>query len=172
MVNLNNLYSGTASFGKDYAVVITIISAVICILLLGGGVALIIRKPQYTIVKQMVMNPSVFYSEVVTNNVKHTMYTNTGKIEGSDSVVELLDDPYTFYTLGETINVYTKVGDSVDARLHTDNSKGVGILLVVVGLLIILFSVINLYFVKKYKGVAAVEGAAGAINLAMGIFGK
>ena len=102
----------------------------------------------------------------------NTTYITKGTIPGCTVSAELLDDPYTAYNPTDTIGVYTKLGDCTDARVDIDNTKPVGILLVVIAVLIILFTVINLFFVRKYKGVAAVEGAAGAFNLVRGLFGK
>ena len=177
MPALNSIYSGTASFGKDYVTITSIIAAVICVFLFIGGVVLIFRKPEYTFQTTMTMNPSVQSgtSSTTTSGTTNTVdtYNNSGVINGCTGSVELLDESFTNYKGGEVINVYVKsAGYCADARVNIDNTKPVGILLVAISLLIILFTVINLFFVKKYKGVAAVEGAAGAFNLVRGLFGK
>ena len=86
MPTLDNIYSGTASFGKDYVTITSIIAAVICVFLFIGGVVLIFRKPEYTIQKTMTVTSSVLSGSTSTtdNNTTTTAdtYITTGVIAG------------------------------------------------------------------------------------------
>jgi hypothetical protein len=159
----SNVYSGTAEFGKDYTIITTIITLIICVFFIIGGIMLLLRKPQFT--KQttmtiMLVTPSVDSSGKVVN-------TYYGKVKDcGDKEMQLIGAEWSIFKVDDTTPVFIKPdGSCQEAHLHSDNFKPMGWLFIVLALIVGGFSLINLFFVKKYKGIAAVEGVAAGINI-------
>jgi hypothetical protein len=159
----SNVYSGTAEFGKDYTIITTIITLLICVFFIIGGIFMSIRKPQYTKQTTMIISDT---SSFVDADGKLT-YLYTGKIkECGDLKIQLIGADYTLFNVGDSVIVFIKEdGSCSEAHLHTDNFRVFGLLFIVFAIIVGGFSLINLFFVKKYKGIAAVEGVSGVMNL-------
>ena len=154
----SNVYSGTAEFGKDYTIITTIITLIICVFFIIGGIMLLLRKPQFT--KQATMTITV-----ADKSTANWRYIGTVK-ECDNKEMQLIGADSTLLDKDQQITVFVKPDCSgQEAHLHSDNFKPIGSLFIVLALIVAGFSVINLFFVKKYKGIAAVEGVAAGINL-------
>ena len=156
----SNVYSGTAEFGKDYTIITTIITLIICVFFIIGGIVLLLRKPQYTL--QTTMTISTY-----DNTGAAGTFSYTGTVEDCDNKeMKLVGAESTLLDEGQTTPVFVKPDCSgQEAHLHSDDFKPIGGLFIVLALIVGGFSIINLFFVKKYKGIAAVEGVAAGINL-------
>ena len=159
----SNVYSGTAEFGKDYTIITTIITLIICVFFLLGGIALMLRKPVYTLATTM---------KITTKNQnfdinKNSIYNYTGTTpECGTKQIQLYGADNQNFNVNDSVPVFIKADKSCsDAHYSSDNFKGIGILFIVLSLIIAAFSLINMFFVKKYKGVAAAEGAMGIFNM-------
>ena len=157
------VYAGTAEFGKDYIIITTIITLIICVFFIIGGIFMIIRKPEYT--KQTKMKIEKFTT--LTDQNGKTKYNYFGKVdECKDNLLNLVGDEYSILKVGETVPVFIKPnGSCQEARLHTDNFKPIGIFFIILALIVAAFSLLNLFFVRKYKGIAAIEGISAGFNL-------
>jgi len=161
----SNVYSGTAEFGKDYTIIMTIITLIICVFFIIGGIVLLLRKPQFT--KQTTMIITRIVNKGTDQNGKNLIYYY-GKVKGCDNEIQLIGADWTMIVInvGDTTPVFVKPDSPCqEAHLHSDNFKPMGWLFIVLALIVGGFSVINLFFVKKYKGIAAVEGVAAGINI-------
>ena len=157
----SNVYSGTAEFGKDYTIITTIITLIICVFFLLGGIALMLRKPVYTLATTM---------KITTKNQNfdngNSIYNYTGTTTECTNPIQLYGADNEIFKVGDLVPVFIKADKSCsDAHYSSDNFKGLGILFIVLSLIIAAFSLINMFFVKKYKGVAAAEGAMGIFNM-------
>ena len=154
----SNVYSGTAEFGKDYTIITTIITLIICVFFIIGGIMLLLRKPQFT--KQATM-------KITTADKTGPNWRYIGEVkECNNTKMQLVGADSTLLDEGQTTPVFVKPDCSgQEAHLHSDDFKPIGGLFIVLALIVGSFSVINLFFVKKYKGIAAVEGVAAGINL-------
>jgi len=162
----SNVYSGTAAFGKDYTIITTIITLIICVFFIIGGIVLLLRKPQFT--KQTTMTITRIVDKRTDQNGTNLMYYY-GKVKDcGDNEIQLIGADWTMIGafVGEIITVFVKPDSPCqEAHLHSDNFKHMGWLFIVLALIVGGFSVINLFFVKKYKGIAAVEGVSAGINI-------
>jgi len=160
----SNVYSGTAAFGKDYTFITTIITLIICVFFIIGGIVLLLRKPQFT--KQTTMTITRIVNKDTDQNGTNLIYYY-GKVKDcGDKEMQLIGAEWSTFKVGDTPTVFIKPdGSCQEAHLHSDNFKPIGTLFIVLALIVGGFSVINLFFVKKYKGIAAVEGVAAGINI-------
>ena len=156
----NTVYSGTAEFGKDYTIVQTVIACIFSFFILLLGITLTFRKPEYTLPSTMVMNKSTGPDQVGS-------YSNSGTIKSGQcagNILNVTGSGMNQFSQGQTEQVFLKPGSCDDAELHEDNTKWLGILFIIVSLIILVFSLIKLFFVKKYKGVAATAGVFDFFN--------
>ena len=156
---LDTAYSGTADFGKVYTTIGTVITLIICIIFLIIGLVMVFKKNVYT--KKTTMTVE---SVTPTGDASMGMlqYTVTGTINECSLPVTITTS--TMYSKGDTLTVYYNPDKKCDISTVT-NYKGMGIIFIVIALLVGTFSVINLFFVRKYKGVAAAEGVMDVFNL-------
>ena len=158
-----NLYSGTAEFGKDMTIITTVLTIIISTFMIIGGIALFFKKPVYTVKTTMTMNASTPSGSDTNGNAT---YSNSGTVtECGGKVLTLNGAESLNYNGNESVDVYIKA-DKVcdDADLHMDDFKPIGIILIIIALVLIAFSLIKLFFVKKYKGVAAAAGVMDAFS--------
>ena len=158
----SNVYSGTAAFGKDYTIITTIITLIICVFFIIGGIVLLLRKPQFT--KQTTMTIMLATQSIDSSGKQVNTYYGT--VKDCTNEMQLIGAEWSTFKVGDTPTVFIKPdGSCQEAHLHSDNFKPIGTLFIVLALIVGGFSVINLFFVKKYKGIAAVEGVAAGINI-------
>jgi len=158
----SNVYSGTAKFGKDLTYITTVIACIFSFFLFLFGIFLTFRKPEFTLVATMTMNKSSGPDESM-NLQNNGIITSTGQCNGK--LLNLANSGMTLYSGGESQQVFLKPGSCDDAQLHEDNTRWLGIIFMIVSLLIIAFSLVKLFFVKKYKGVAAASGVLDVFSM-------
>lgn len=155
-------YSGTAEFGKDLTYVTTVIACIFSLFLFIFGIFLTFRKPEYTMAATMTMTKSGAPDESMNYQNSGTIIS-TGQCNGQ--TLNLANSGMTLYSGGESQQVFLKPGSCDQAQLHEDNTKWLGIIFMIVSLLIIAFSFVKLFFVKKYKGVAAASGVLDVVSM-------
>lgn len=173
-----NVYSGTATFGKDYAWVVAIFCFIIAIPMLMFGISCLIKPPKYPVQVSFVVTAvtpvtvTIPGSQAMQNQPAipastSTSYTLQGTINTCGNNIITLKNYPNNIAIGQTITAYTKpnCADN-EASESTDNMSIIGWILIGVSLVIILINVVKLYFVSKYKGIAAAQGAIGGFNLA------
>jgi len=159
----SNVYSGTAEFGKDYTIIATVIACIFSFLIFIFGIYLTFRKPEYTVAATMKMAASTGPDET-------GQFQNSGTIISNgpckNETLNVANSGRSLFKGTETEQVFLKPdGSCEDARLHEDKTKWLGIFLIIVALLIIVSSFIKLFFVKKYKGVAAAAGVFDVFSM-------
>jgi len=157
-------YSGTASFGKDYTYIMTFITLLICLILLITGIVFMFKKSVYT---QQVTMTVTQDSVLINDSSGKISYTTYGKVSGCKNTITVTtSEPYI--STGQsvpTLTVYQNPSNLCDVIEKPFPYKMIGGFMIGFAVIIGGFSLINLFFVKKYKGVAAAEGVMGAFNL-------
>jgi hypothetical protein len=161
----SNVYSGAASFGKDYTYIMTIITILICLILLVAGSVIFFKKSVYT--NQVIM--TITQNSTLNNDDSGKIsYTTYGTVSNcGNSITITTSEPYYIVTgqPAPTITVYQNPSNLCDVADKPVPYKMIGGVMIGFAIIIGGFSLINLFFVKKYKGVAAAEGAMGVFNL-------
>ena len=120
-----------------------------------------LRKPVYTLATTMTITTK---NQNFDN--QNSIYNYTGTTPECTKPIQLYGADNEIFSVGASVPVFIKADKScLDAHYSSDNFKGLGILFIVLSLIIAAFSLINMFFVKKYKGVAAAEGAMGIFNM-------
>jgi hypothetical protein len=161
------LYSGAADFGKDYAVITGAFTFVICVIAFFVGIYLITRKPVYTtktsfLIKSVTPQTITKYNVNTQLNTLVTTYDLTGTVASCNNEVFTLPGYPTNVAVGTSITVFIKDCTSREAHYQSDDTKMVGWGVVGISIGVILFTLFKIFLVKKYKGLAALQGAAGA----------
>ena len=166
---LGNIYSGTADFGVMYGQVIAVLLIFFSIFLFGLGVYFY-RKPMMFPVSIKLLVTKVSPRKTVTytkDNVPiyNTVYDLVGTSDTCAGDIALFG--YTnFVNVGNVIEAYMKPNcESSEASQTPGDSKLLGIILMVVSVITIIFNIIRVIAVKKYKTVAAIQGASGMKNV-------
>ena len=166
----DKFYQGTAEFGKDFVMIKTVITMFIMVITVSVGIWMIRRKPVYTVPAKMSNMVSVYSG--INPDSEENLYNTTGFVIDPSGNPLCGKNPvplvgtYQDYTNKSNIDVWIQNKcKNADAHVSTDDLSGIGWTLIFVSVIIILFSLLNWYFVKKYKGLAAFEGIAGVFNL-------
>lgn len=171
--NLNAAYTGAATFGRDYTFFVSVFTLIICVIAIIAGIYLINRKPVFTIKTNFTVSTVNEIDSVYTDQnstYKSTSYNLTGTIAScGNSVFTLSDYPYKIEP-GKTISVYIRDCNSNEAHYRSDDTKGAGWIVIGISIVAIIFTLVRLFLVKKYKGIAAIQGVSGVSNLFRGKF--
>jgi hypothetical protein len=167
----SDLYSGTADFGKGYAYVVSVFAFIISALAVLLGVYFIRRKPDYT--AQVAFTITKVTPEVITINQENnkppvisTIYNLEGTVQMCGKNVIVLSGYQIPVNVGETIQVWMKPNcQSNEARYSSDDTTVIGWGIVIFAGIITVFNMLRLFFVRKYKGIAALQGASGISDL-------
>jgi hypothetical protein len=169
----NDIYSGTAEFGKDYARIVAVFSFIIAIFMFILGIYLIRRDPTFPIAVQFTVKsvtPVIVTENVTENNVSVpkfvTTYNLIGTVPSCGSNNIILNGYKQSISQGTTITAYMHPNCAENIASETpDDTRAVGWVIIVICVLVIIFNILRLYFVDKYKGMAAAQGALGAGNI-------
>ena len=171
----NDLYSGSASLGRDYAKIVSIFSFVAAAILVIFGIYFI-RKPNtyslkvnFTVTKVTPITQTV-YDANVGKDVPKIVYNLEGTVtECGTNVVKL--EYSSKVNVGNILQVYIEPRCNANIAVqNADNNTMLGWVLIIIAIVIVVFTLIRLFFVNKYKGVAAIQGAAGAKNIFQSLF--
>jgi hypothetical protein len=170
---VSNIYSGAADFGRDYAFIVAAFVFVLCVVGVFVGVHLIRRKPVYTAEVDFLITRVT--PETITETVNQgdkqvprtrTIYNLEGTVQMCGNSKVTLPGYQTYVTVGQTVKAWMKPNcQSTEAHYSSDNTTLIGWIVIGVAIIVAILNALRLYFVKKYKAVAAVQGAAGASNL-------
>jgi len=169
----SDIYSGASDFGRSYAYIISAFVFVICLVAIIGGVYLI-RRPSvftahvnFTITK---VTPEVTIKTVTeektTKQIPTTIYNLEGSVEMCGNNTIILPGYQTYVVTGQTIKVWMKPNcESIEAHFSSDDTTVIGWVILIISLIAVIINILRIYFVRKYKGIAAVQGAAGVANI-------
>jgi len=171
----NDLYSGSASLGRDYAKIVSIFSFVAAAVLVILGIYFMGKRNTYTlkvnfIVTKVTPITQTVYDSNVGRDVPKIIYNLEGTVsECGTNVVKL--EYSSNVNVGNILQVYIEPKcDGNKAVQNQDNNSMIGWILIIIAIVIVIFTFIRLHLVNKYKGVAAVQGVAGAKNIFKSLF--
>jgi hypothetical protein len=171
----SDMYTGAADFGKVYAMIVSIAIFIISIIAIFIGSYFIRKKSVYS--KQVsfeVISSTVrtnTYTDLEKNSRTVTVYDLLGKVKDCENKIYSLVGYSSSPSAGSVISAWIKPDCmSTDAIASEDSTKVMGWIIVAIGSLFIIGNALRLFFVRKFKGVAAIQGAAGAGNIFKALF--
>jgi len=174
----NDTYSGTADFGKFYAKIVSIFSFVIAVIIILLGIYFLRQPATYPVKVQFTIKtvtPTAVTTYTTVNGVQtpytQTFYNLTGTVASCGTNVIILNNYSSYVIAGQTINAYMQenCGDNI-ASQYSGTSTWLGWIFIIIGILIIIYNIVRILFVKKFKGVAALQGIAGGKNILEHLF--
>lgn len=164
----DDIYDSTASFGRFWALVGAIIASLIGLGLFIGGIYILVKKPDSdkvgvkgTIVKvngndsgQCAVSDVVICGLTVQYEYEGKSYTKNFNYSGKVA-----------YYVGLDIDVYIPKGKPLDASLELPIQNWMGTLMIVISLFLVGGAWFWYWAARKWKAVAAAEGAGGLFNL-------
>ena len=169
----NDAYSGTADFGKFYAKLLSIFCFVIAVIVILLGIYFLKQPPMYPVSVQFTIQ-TVTHTTVtnytIVNGVQtpytQTFYNLTGTVPSCGKNIIILNKYSSYVIPGQTINAYMQENCANNiASEYSGSNTWLGWILIVIGVGIIVFNVVRILFVNKFKGVAALQGVAGVKKL-------
>ena len=160
-------YSGAADIGRGFAYFKLVIGAIISICLIIFGIKSFFTPDIWT------QNVDFIVSSVKPHVTKDSStggqtidYKLTGLVSSCKKMVTV--NTYTnIVDVGQRLSdIYMRANcEGTDAVQSPMLNKTLGYWCIGIGIAIILFLAINMYFVNKFKGVAAVQGAGNIFSL-------
>lgn len=150
----SEIYSGLASFGRAEVIIGGVISVIICIGLIIGGIAILTSKDNFIPVNGTVKICSINICSVeyTVGTINHTITMDSTNLK-----------------VGQTVKLEYDPTNPSNARPQSlATQKYVGWILMGIGCLILVVTFLSIYFAFKSKTYAAALGAAGAINMITG----
>jgi hypothetical protein len=162
------IYSGTAEFGRITAVIGAAFATVIGIALIVWSVFLLTHKTTYTgSVTGRVISGNCVTDPDDGGNTTCTVtagYQVGGK---SYTTAGMVDSP-NVYREGDTITVHYDPSNPRNAALQSDESNIVGWIFLSIGIVVISISWLSVWLTHRYKAYAAVSGVATAADMVFG----
>jgi len=161
------IYSGASTFGRIEAWIAAIITSIIGLIFIIGGITMISHHTKFTNSVQGTVLNSNCTTFTGDNNTQQYSCTLTieYKVDGNPYQITTAKDSIYNYTKGNYITVYYDHKNPQNGKLINDNNKVLGIIALVAGILIPLFAWIWLWITYKSKFAAAAGGVSGAFNL-------
>ena len=159
------IYHGTAFFGKITAVISAVIGTIICIALIGFGIYLLVHKSKHT----ATASGKVITSVCIPNNDNSNYYncTLTVAYNKINNTIEDSSSPIK-YEEGAIVTVYYDPSNPSDASLEPDTPKTVGWVLIIIAVVVLILLWVWVYVTQKSETAAAVGGAAEGLNILSG----
>ena len=162
MGTLDNIYSGTAGFGKLYALWGAIIGTIVCIVL----IILSIVSFKHKITLTAKSSGTVMTDARCKNDNNIVTCTFDVTLNSTGDTVTIKTNTEVNYKSGDKINtIYYNPNDTSKAALKPDNKTMQGIILLVIGVFGIIISWTIVWLTNHFKPFAAAEGASGMYNL-------
>lgn len=164
------IYEGAGTFGHIQAWISAIMSTIIGIILIVVGVVAIRHKTTLTdstIGTVTKAECGDAYND--GNDIKYNCTVDVSyevKNKEYDITKSVNDTSKSFKN--EKLTVYYNPSSPKDGELNSDNTKTIGIILTVVGVIIPLAAWLWVWVTSKSKFAAAAGGVAGAVNLIRG----
>jgi hypothetical protein len=163
----SEIYDGAGTFGHIEAWIGAIISTLIGIVLIVIGVIALNHKTKLTANTQGKIKDATCgdpYNDGNQQKYKCTVNVTYTVDNKEYNIIKNTDDDSKYFT-GQMVTVYYNPSSPDKGELTSDNSKTLGIVFIIVGIVIPLFAWLWLWITYKSKFAAAAGGVAGAVNL-------
>jgi hypothetical protein len=163
----DQIYEGAGTFGHIEAWIGAIFASIIGIVFIIIGIVSVSHKTSLTNKVQGKITTATCGSPYQSDNQQ--LYNCSLSIEYNVdnkkyTITTTTNDNLQHYQ-GENINVYYNPSNPEKGAIQSDNSKMMGIIFIVAGIIIPAFAWLWLWITYKSKFAAAVGGAAGAFNM-------
>lgn len=167
----NELYSGSASFGRAWTIFTAIFSTILGLGCIVGGIYILIRKPWVKTTGTIAMvngsnsgtcdqtsfQNQVSYSCNLTVDYKYNNTSYTANVAYNGNVK---------HYVGEQVIIYIKTeSDPTNISLEGDPPKFMGIILLLIGVIMMGISWFWVWATQKYKFAAAAQGVAAGASI-------
>lgn len=167
----DEIYSGAASFGVFWALLGAIMATIIGTLLIGFGIYLMVHKTN-----RKTVSAKVVYINGIPDGTCQKTQDNppqyncavTVKYDGWKDPIQISYTGPDSYYVGETIDIYVDNNNPGDATLDKPVPKWMGLIIIAVALIMIGGAWFWYWASRRWKFIAAAEGASGAISLISG----
>jgi hypothetical protein len=163
----STIYSEAASIGKGFAYLKAIMGCIFSIVLIAGGFFVRKQKNVYTTQVSLIVS-SVQRITVGTNKDGTPIidYKVSGTVKDCSANIITIQNYKTDVSPGQIVIAWMRPGCiGSDAVQTPTNYKMIGNVMIGIGVIIILIALVSIYFVGKYKGVAAVHGATSVLGM-------
>lgn len=167
------IYSGTATFGRVMAVFGVIMGTLAGLILIPLGIYFMVHKTKLTSQtpgKIDTKSPNPCTPQSKNNTVVYDCSFNVNyTINGTQysKLITVTDSSRQYYG-GDNVTIYYDPKNPNDASITQDNTHILGIILLIVGIIIPIIAWVWWYFARKYKAVAAAGGVAAGLDLLSG----
>lgn len=151
---LENVYSGTATFGRYYALFSAIIVTIISVIMLSIGLYFVIKPyTKYT----------ATVTKIIPGGIEITYEDSTKDSKGTtkEGTIHISTSASNTYTVGQHIDIYV----SSNGNISLTNLTMMGGILIGIAIIISLISWIWYWITTRSKIAATVEGVIGGVNL-------
>jgi hypothetical protein len=161
MSNLGEeIYSGTADFGKAMSLISAVIGTIISIGLIIGGIYLITKKNVYTgKTSGKVIEAHCSEQNNITTCHIRVSYT----VDNKEYIIS--KDTNNWINLGDTVDVEYNPLDPSNAEVQHMNPRLAGIILLSIAVFLLVAGWLSVYLTRRYKAFAAISGVSSGINL-------
>tara|TARA_Y100000389_G_C17410024_1_gene490321 strand:- start:772 stop:1293 length:522 start_codon:yes stop_codon:yes gene_type:complete len=158
----DEIYSGTAEFGKIVAIISFVISIISALVLIPLGIYFIVRKTKLT-------KSATGTIENITSIGDHRdLQVQFTDLNNKKRTVTISDYSTNPYQTGQNIQIFYDPNNPQNANSTNDDSHVLGIIFIVIGIILPLLSGLWLYFTRKSKVAAAAGGVFAGLDLLSG----
>lgn len=165
------IYSGAASFGVFWALLGAVMATIVGIILIIAGIYILASKSDRNSASATVVaiNGQTNGScQKTQDNPVQYQCTVSVKYDGWKDPIDINYSGNNSYYVGEKLTIYVKKNDPSDATLNPPVPKWFGIIAIVVGLIIPAVAWFWYWASRRWKFIAAAEGASGAFKIISG----
>ena len=165
--DVNDIYSGASDFGRFWAIFGAIIATIVGIMFAMFGIYVLVKKSNLKQADGIVVssdppscgvgqgNPPVYSCNItVSYTVNNMKFQEIIWYSGSK-----------LYSNGQSISVYYEPSNPKQASLTGPVPHYVGVILIIVGILVVVFSWFIVWITRRYKFASAMVGVGGGISL-------
>jgi len=169
----SNLYSGAAEFGRVNSSISLVICSIIGLIFIIVGFFLLYKYYNDSDKHTYEVSAKILSVSSCSNNVNlmgcniDLSYNYNGKnYTVNNFLYEFNKQTNLNSVIDTTTPIYINPSNPSDISQNSDNSYKVGgIIFIVLGIIVPLFSYLNWWLTRKYKTLAAVEGVQSGINI-------
>lgn len=167
-----DIYDSTASFGRIWALMGAIFATIIGLGMIALGIYLVVRKPDRDMVHGRITKINGLDTgrcQTVQNTQNSSTFSCTITVQyvydGQTYVADVNYNGSTFYAVNQVIPVYVLKVNPTSITISEPIPKWFGGVFIGVGAFLALLSWFWYWAAKKWKVVAAAEGAGGLLGI-------
>lgn len=160
-------YSDAAAVGTSMGYIKTFVGCLIGIICIFFGYKMKNTTNVYTQQVSLTITDSTANKSTDPNGKQSTFYTITGTAaECGKNTITVYNYPSSL-SIGTVITAFIRpnCNGGQDAITSVPNNSKNGTIIIIVGVVIIALALLNLYMVRKYKALAAVEGVGDMLGM-------